>query len=270
MPLTPNGKLDRKALPAPAREKPRAADRRPPKNNFERKLAEIWEDVLQVSPIDAHSDFFDLGGGLFALVSLFASIEVPFRSAPHRRILSGGLTIAGLAQTLAQAENPAGHLEPIVALQPLGDLPPFFCVHGIGGDVLHLHRLAVHMGTTRPFYGLRRTAEMPLTDTIERMAARYVDAMRSHQPNGPYYLGGHSFGAMVAYEMALQLVAQGQEIGLLAIIDQRKPGWKLTPGTALATSPRILANLPRRIREELSAELRQIECGTCGGYCDNG
>jgi enterobactin synthetase component F len=252
MPLTPNGKLDRKALPAPAREKPRAADRRPPEGNLERELAEIWEDVLQVSSIDAHSDFFDLGGDSLALVSLLASIEARFGRRFTVDILSGGLTIAGLAQTLARAENPAEHLEPVVALQPLGNLPPFFCVHGIGGDVLHLHRLAVHMGTARPFYGLRRTAEIPLTDSIERMAARYIVAMRSHQPKGPYYLGGHSFGATVAYEMALQLIAQGQEIGLLAIIDQRKPGWKLTPATALATSPRILANLPRRIREELA------------------
>jgi enterobactin synthetase component F len=252
MPLTPNGKLDRKALPAPAREKPCAAKRRPPESNLERELAEIWEDVLQVSPIDAHSDFFDLGGDSLALVSLFASIEARFGRHLTVDILSGGLTITRLAQTLTQGENPVGHLKSVVALQPLGDLPPFYCVHGIGGDVLHLQRLAVHMGTARPFYGLRRTTEMPLTDTIERMAARYVAAMRSHQPEGPYYLGGHSFGAMVAYEMARQLVAQGQEIGLLAIIDQRKPGWKLTPGAALAASPRILTNLPRRIREELA------------------
>ena len=63
------------------------------------------------------------------------------------------------------------------------------------------------------------------------MAARYVAAMLAHQPTGPFYLGGHSFGAMIAYEMALQLVEQGHEIGMLAIIDQRRPGWRLTPGT---------------------------------------
>ena len=252
MPLTPNGKLDRKALPAPAREKPRAADRRPPESNLERELAEIWEDVLQVSPIDAHSDFFDLGGDSLALVSLFATIEARFGRHLTVDILSGGLTIAGLAQTLAQAENPAGHLEPVVALQPLGDLPPFFCVHGIGGDVLHLHRLAVHMGTDRPFFGLRRTAEIPLTDTIERMAARYVAAMRSSSTH-------RSFLPRRAFLWCNDRLRDGTAARCAGTRDRTachhrsaKARLEAHAWTALAASPRILANLPRRIREELA------------------
>ena len=205
-----------------------------------------------MSPIGVRSDFFDLGGDSLALVSLFATIEARFGRHLTVDVLSGGLTVAGLAQMLAGDEPLRAEMDPVVALQPLGHRPPFFCVHGIGGDVVHLHRLAVHMGTDRPFFGLRRTPEARLTDTISQIAARYVAAMLVHQPAGPFYLGGHSFGAMVAYEMALQLVAQGHEIGLLAIIDQRRPGWRLTARDAIPVLHRILISIPGRIRDELA------------------
>ena len=252
MPMTPNGKLDRKALPPPPHEEASPALNRPPATPMEREIAAIWEDLLRVSPIGVRSDFFDLGGDSLAMVSLFATIEARFGQHLTVDILAGGLTIAGLAQTLAEGGPKDAAMDPVVALQPLGDRPPFFCVHGIGGDLLHLHRLAIHMGTDRPFLGLRRPLEARLTDSIRDMAARYVAAMLVHQPTGPFHLGGHSFGAMVAYEMALQLVEQGHEIGMLAIIDQRRPGWRLTAGNALPILPRIIANIPSLIRNDLA------------------
>ncbi len=253
MPMTPNGKLDRKALPAPPREEIGFPAHHPPATRLERELVGIWEDVLQASPIDIRSDFFDLGGDSLALLNLFAAIEARFGRRLTVDVLMGGLTVAGLAQLLEKDTPPPATMDPVVALQPLGRLPPFFCVHGVGGDVLHLQRLAVHMGTDRPFFGLRRTPEADLTDTISQIAARYVAAMLRHQPVGPFYLGGHSFGAMVAYEMALQLAEQGHEIGLLAIIDQQRPGWRLTLRDILPASHRILAALPGRVRDELAA-----------------
>ena len=253
MPMTPNGKLDRKALPPPPAEEGRFADNHPPVTKLEREIAGIWEDVLQAAPTDVRSDFFDLGGDSLALLSLFAAIEDRFGRRLTVDVLSGGLTIAGLAQLLAGDETPGAAMDPVVALQPFGHLSPFFCVHGIGGDVLHLHRLAVHMGTSRPIFGIRRTPEASLTDTLSEIAARYVDAMLRHQPVGPYYLGGHSFGAMVAYEMALQLVGRGHQVGLLAIIDQRRPGWRLKSRDAIPALFRILAHMPGRFRDEMAA-----------------
>lgn len=252
MPMTPNGKLDRKALPAPSREHVQVASDRPPRTKLEREVAEIWEEVLERPPPGVRSDFFDLGGDSLALLSLFAAIEVHFGRRLTIDVLSGGLTIARLTQILAQDEAPAAELNPVVALQPHGRLPPFFCVHGIGGNVLHLQRLATHMGADRPFLGLHQTADARLPDSIGELAERYVTAMLAHQPAGPYYLGGASFGATVAYEMANQLVEKGHEVGLLAIIDQRRPGWRLTTRKAIPALPRILANMPRRIRGELS------------------
>ena len=207
---------------------------------------------MERAPVGVRSDFFDLGGDSLALLSIFAAIEVQFGRCLTVDALSGGLTIAGLAQILARDEAPVAKTDPVVALQPLGHLPPFFCVHGIGGNVLHLQLLATRMGTDRPFLGLHQTADARLPDSLSELAARYITAMLAHQPAGPYYLGGVSFGATVAYEMAHQLVEKGHEVGLLAIIDQRRPGWRLTPRNAIPALPQILAKLPRRIRGELS------------------
>ena len=250
MPMTPNGKLDRKALPAPLRKQTQVTGNRAPKAGLEREIAEIWEDVLEKSSIGALSDFFDLGGDSLALLSLFTAIEARFGRQLTLDALSGGLTIAGLAQLLSADEARPAETGSVVALQSDGHLPPFFCVHGIGGDVLHLHRLAVHMGSTRPFLGLRHPPDAPLPDSLDQMAAQHIDAMLTHQPTGPFYLGGHSYGATVAYEMARQLVEQGHEIGLLAIIDQRKPGWRLTVADAIPVLPLILAKMPARLHRE--------------------
>jgi acyl carrier protein len=180
--MTPNGKLDRKALPAPSREEAWCPTNRLPETRMEREIAGIWEDLLQVSLIGVGSDFFDLGGDSLSLISLFATIEARFGRHLTVDVLSGGLSVAGLAQMLAGDEPLRAEMDPVVALQPLGRRPPFFCVHGIGGDVVHLHRLAVHMGTDRPFFGLRRTPQARHTDTISQLAARYVAAMLVHQP----------------------------------------------------------------------------------------
>ena len=251
MPMTPNGKLDRKALPAPMREEDHSPDHQMPQTRLECDIAAIWEELLSMSPIDIRTDFFDLGGDSLALISLFAAIEARFGRRLTVDVLSGGLTVVGLAQILAQKEPQQEDLDPVAVLQPLGDRPPFFCVHGIGGDLLHLHRLAMRMGTDRPFFGLRRTPEARPTDTISQIAARYVKALLARQPAGPFYLGGHSFGATVAYEMALQLSEQGHDIGLLAIIDQRKPGWRLTVSQALPFLHLIILRMLAQLRDEL-------------------
>jgi enterobactin synthetase component F len=252
MPMTPSGKLDRKSLPPAPHDDARPALDPPPATRLEREIADIWEDLLQTSLIGTRSDFFDLGGDSLALVSLFAAVEARFGRHLTVDVLAGGLTIAGLAQTLAEGGPKDAATDPVVALQASGDLPPFFCVHGIGGDVLHLHRLAVHMGKDRPFLALRRPPDARLTDSISDMAERYIAAMLVHQPTGPFYLGGHSFGAMIAYEMAVQLVDQGHKVGLVAIIDQRLPGFRLTVRNAFPALPRIIASLPDHLRNELA------------------
>src|SRR5205085_1980189 len=116
------------------------------------------------------------------------------------------------------------HSTTLVALQRLGNRAPFFCVHGLGGEVLFLGKLARLLGPDQPFYacrmrGLNRDEEPFLT--IEEMAAHHLSELIRVQPEGPYYLGGYSLGGMVAFEMAQQLRRCGRDVALLAIIDQR-------------------------------------------------
>jgi thioesterase domain-containing protein len=114
----------------------------------------------------------------------------------------------------------------VVALQSDGEGTPFFCVHPIGGHVMCYWDLARHLGADRPFYGLQAQEPAAAGDsyaTIEEMAARYVEAVREVRPEGPYLLGGWSMGGVVAYEMARQLLAQGQQVEMLALVDSRLP-----------------------------------------------
>jgi thioesterase domain-containing protein len=112
--------------------------------------------------------------------------------------------------------------------------------------------LADEMGRNRPFIAICGTAKDDLREGIEQMAARYAAAVLARQPVGPFYLGGYSFGGMVAYEMARQMREQGHRIGLLAIIDDRWPGWRLTPRNALPTLYQWFANIPGFLRDELA------------------
>ena len=126
---------------------------------------------------------------------------------------------------------------PLVPIQPLGTRKPLFCVHALGGEVLAYYRLARELGTDQPLYGLQarsleRQTEAPQDtleqstiepSTIEEMAAEYLEAVRSLQPRGPYFLAGYSFGGILAFEMARQLTSSGEEVALLAILDQAIP-----------------------------------------------
>ncbi|WP_281276584.1 thioesterase domain-containing protein [Tengunoibacter tsumagoiensis] len=115
----------------------------------------------------------------------------------------------------------------VVTIQAAGKRPPFFCVHPVGGAVLCYAELAQRLGSDQPFYGLQAIGLFSDHDphqSIEEMAAYYIEAMRAVQPQGPYHLGGWSLGGVIAFEMAIQLQRQQQEVGLLAIIDTSPPG----------------------------------------------
>jgi non-ribosomal peptide synthase protein (TIGR01720 family) len=148
--------------------------------------------------------------------------------------------------------TPSDSWSPLVPIQPLGAGAPLFCVHPLGGEVLCYYQLARHLGTAQPVYGLQGR---PLEDldakrrvTIEETAAEYLEAVRSLQPAGPYLLAGWSFGAIVAFEMARQLNRAGDEVALLAILDQ-----PVSPGdeTAEVDTASVIAEiLSHRARGE--------------------
>ena len=259
LPLTPNGKIDRRALPAPDQARPdleRAFAA--PSDALELQLTKMWENILGVQPVGVTDNFFELGGHSLLAVRLFAQIEKTFGKKLPLATLFEAPTIEHLADILRQQgwTSPWSSLVPI---QPGGSKPPFYCTHAGGGEVLFYRDLARHLGPDQPFYGLQlRTLngiQMPHA-SVEEMAAHYIEEMRALQPEGPYYLGGSSFGGLVAFEMAQQLHAQGQKVALLALFDTYGPGAKfLAGGTARR---RELGFLRQRVELHLH-NLRMLE-----------
>jgi len=190
-------------------------------NPTERKLQQIWESLLGTSPIGLNENYFELGGTSILAVRLFAQITREFQRKLPLSVLFEAPTIAQLAKVL-QDESPSSDWSPLVAIQPKGSRPPFFCIHGGGGNVLIYRDLSRHLGSDQPFYGLQAQGldgERACLTTIEDMASLYVTEIRRLQPQGPYHLGGYCLGGTIAYEMAQQLNAQGEEVALLALFD---------------------------------------------------
>ena len=253
-PLSSNGKIDRQQLPAPDEIRlEREEDFVAPANELEHKLTEIWEKVLSLHPLGVTDNFFALGGHSLLAVRIFARVEEAFGKKFPLDTLFKAPTIRQLAALLQQPDwQPSW--SSLVPLQPEGDRTPFFCVHAIGGNVLEYYELARQMGPEQPFYGLQSVGldgqQTPFT-SIEAMAAHYINEIGQLQPEGSYYLGGRSFGGVVAYEMAQQLRAQGRHVALVALLDTDPIGWlKLFKrGTALRLQARFLT---LRIRRHLS------------------
>jgi thioesterase domain-containing protein len=137
---------------------------------------------------------------------------------------------------------------------------PFYCVPGIGGNVLHLNALAQRMSQAQhTLVALRASfsADSDRPDTVEDIAARTVASMLKRRSYGPFLLGGYSAGASIAFEMARQLTAQGLEVALLALIDTRSPGWRVSARRAPAVAASFVSNLPGWMRDDLAQSSAQ-------------
>ena len=243
LPLLPNGKVDRRALKALSTDKTELAeDFIAPRTPTEEAIAKIWTEVLKCDrPLDGavkrsypegegnrvsvRDNFFELGGDSLLAVRLMAQIHQEFERELPLSTLFLTPTIEGLASVLGQeADSPPW--SPLVPIQPAGSKPPFFCIHPIFGTVFPYYQLAYCLGFDQPFYGLQplgMDGQQPPFTRIEDMAAHYIEALRRVQPSGPYYLGGWSFGGLVAFEMAQQLLSSGHQVALLAILDTLAP-----------------------------------------------
>ncbi len=222
MPKTPNGKVDRRAMPAP-----RPADYTEPNeyvaptDELEKNLVRIWCAVLSKEKIGLRDNFFDLGGHSLLAARLMHRIEQTLGQRLPLAALLQAPTVEQFA-TLLRQEGWSASWSSLVAIQPEGSRPPFFCVHGVGGNVVGFRDLARHMGTDQPFYALQPQGldgKRPCMTSVTGMAESYLREIRRMQPEGPYRIGGYSFGGLVAYEMAQQLLAQELEVSLLALFD---------------------------------------------------
>jgi thioesterase domain-containing protein/SAM-dependent methyltransferase len=232
LPLTPNSKIDRRALQAMKIELDRHGESLiKPRDEVELELAHIWEELLDLRPVGVRDNFFSLGGHSLLAVRLMARIQASFSQNLPLASLFQGATIEKQARLLR--EQPDHSASVLVAIQSKGEGMPFFCVHPAGGNVLCYQGLSNHLGLEQPFYGIHSLGlfENQVAHTrIEDMAAYYIEDIRRVQPDGPYMLGGYSMGGVVAFEMARQLEAKGQRVSLLALI-----GVKLEPEQVAAS-----------------------------------
>ncbi len=200
--------------------------------DIEQRLVSIWQRVLESSAVATTDNFFALGGHSLLAIRLFSEVEEAFGVRLPLSTLFRNGTIEAQARLLA-ADTRKPSWSPLVAIQPLGERPPFFLVHGVGGEVLSFQLLAEHLGPNQPIFGFQASGndDDQREVTIEAVAARYVDAMCAVAPRGPYRLGGYSAGGAIAYEMAQQLRARGEVVALLAMVDAFAPQLKPAPLT---------------------------------------
>jgi thioesterase domain-containing protein/acyl carrier protein len=185
------------------------------------RLTGIWQDILNVAPIGPDQNYFDLGGDSSLAVHLFAQIENVFHVKLPLATLFDAPTIRELAGILHRGATESGW-SPVVPIQTAGSRPPFFCIHGAGGVVLIYRDLARQLGEDQPFYGIQAQGldgSAPVLTEVEKMASLYAGAIQRLQPHGPYFLGGYCAGGTIAYEVAQQLQARGEEVAFLALFD---------------------------------------------------
>ncbi|KAG0163280.1 putative NRPS-like protein biosynthetic cluster, partial [Apophysomyces sp. BC1015] len=215
LPLIPNVKLERKALPA--------RDSTSSQTPMEKALAQLWAEIFGLEKVYRHDNFFDLGGHSLLAMRLISRIHASLNVNITIRTLFEAPSVAELAQRLlildGTRENAFAVLLP---LQPKGARPPLFCIHPGGGLSWSYIGLSSHLGADQPVYGLQDRGfdgAAPLAETIDAMASDYIEHIRRIQPNGPYHLLGWSFGGYMAHSMATQLEQQGESVALLALLD---------------------------------------------------
>lgn len=216
-----------------------------PRTEIEKTLARFWQELLGVEEVGIHDDFFELGGHSLIAVRLFNKVKKTFSVDFSLATLFEAPTIAQFAELLkaevGEVAAPVGEGEKktavvrptkragwssLVAIQPKGSKPPFFCVHGALGNVLNFYDLTRYLGPDQPFYGLQAQGvdgKRPAFESMEEMATTYLKEVRAVQPRGPYFLGGFSLGGEVAIVMAQQLMADGEQVALVALLDTLEP-----------------------------------------------
>ena len=230
LPLTPNGKVDRNALPEPALSKQEPRRYLEPRGERERKLAEIWQAALGVERVGRTDSFFDLGGHSLLAVKIANDVERVFGARLPLATLFEYPTLEAFAQRLGvlceggAARAPAWTT--LVPIQPRGSSPPLYCVAGLGGNPMNLLHVAAALGNDQPFFGLQLRGvdgELPPHETVGAMAEEFLRDIRAHQPHGPYYLAGYSFGGLAALELAELLRRAGETVGLVVLLDTMNP-----------------------------------------------
>ncbi|MGH3685618.1 MAG: amino acid adenylation domain-containing protein, partial [Pseudonocardiaceae bacterium] len=219
LPLTSNGKLDRKALPVP--EFGSGGAGRAPGTPREHLVGELFAEVLGVAGVGVEEDFFDLGGHSLLATRLLARIHATLGVELSLRALFEAPTVAGVAAQLYM-DDPRDAFDVILPLRTRGRRSPLFCIHPAGGISWCYCGLMRHLGPDYPVYGVQARSlarPEPRPTSIKQMAADYAEQIRMVQPVGPYCLLGWSFGGLVAHAVATEFQQRGEQAAILAILD---------------------------------------------------
>ncbi|MFE9822214.1 amino acid adenylation domain-containing protein [Streptomyces sp. NPDC005791] len=222
LPRTPNGKVDRRALPAPDAT---AARTTPPSGPDEQVLCELFAEVLELPRVGAQDDFFALGGHSLLATRLAARVRSVLGVELGLRALFEAPTPAGLATRLGGGEG-RDAWSVLLPLRSTGTRPPLFCLHPAGGFSWCYTGLLRHLPPDQPVYGIQArglTEPERIHDGVERMADDYCARILDVRPSGPYHLLGWSFGGQLAQAVAVRLRGAGHQVGLLAMLDSYPP-----------------------------------------------
>ena len=248
IPVTPNGKVDRKALPTP--ESATEVDKNQyvaPETETEKQLAAIWEKLMRKPKISIHDNFFSLGGHSLVAVQIMARVaKITGKHLPISMLLKYP-TIARLALHLND-DNSQEVWNSLVPIRPTGSKTPLYVIHGEGLNVMYFNDLVTNMDPDQPVYGLQARGlkgEPPL-EVMEEIAAKYIEEILVQNPEGPYLLAGYSFGGYVAVEMRKQLKAMGKDVKLIIFdTDAEKSEYKsqiyLLPKKVKRHLPRVIS-----------------------------
>lgn len=211
------------------------------------KMQKIWQEVLGREKIGLDENFFALGGDSLQAVDLFLQIE----KLKGRRLPRDVLFEAGTIREMARLVEEEPSSSCIVPIQPTGSRPPLFFIHPIGGEVLGYRDLARYLDKDQPFYGIQQfqsETNMSRFSSLEEMADYYLEKIRQQQATGPYYLGGHSFGGLIAFLIAQKLDAFGEKTAFLALLDTYLPSRKryVSPLSWISLHYKVWARLPQQ------------------------
>jgi amino acid adenylation domain-containing protein len=228
LPINASGKVDRSALPLPPANGADVESR--PASlpmALENELSRIWARALGAERISAAEDFFDLGGHSLLAVRLLTDVERELGvELPVSAIFTEGNTIRGMAALIESARRDHGGDGLVVPIQPHGRAPILFFVHSGGASLIAVRHFTAILGPDQPVLGLlpeRSGRRLPLSQSIDEMAAQMLDSIRGVQEHGPYYLAGFSLGGNLAYAIATRLEASGERVAHLAILDAGTP-----------------------------------------------
>ena len=270
IPLSPNGKVDRAALPDPSASRASSPDLVAPRSEIERRMAAIWQELLRRDRVGMHDDFFALGGHSLLAVMLVSRIERDFGVKVRLSSVLQNPTVGKLAAAVQDATPPDRQHKHLVTLRAEGTRPPLFLVSGAGGFGFCFQGIARFVNGRHPVHVLNAIGAEDDREGVERSieeaAAIYLPQILASAPRGPIIVGGYSFGVLVAFEIAHRLRQLGREVPLLVSFDGFAPGYpeqmplprrlldhakELFRGDARAYTRARMANVWGRVLERL-------------------